>query len=104
MNAIVANSIKNSYIFTLNLDMSVEIHMHFGVLKMTTQKIFIHCILFPLYCLSNYHLEFVRLLSNSQTPEIETANLSQPHASLNLSHFLAYCLFHRNSTTTNKNN
>ena len=40
----------------------------------------------------------------SQTSEIETADLSQSHASLNLSLFRAYCLFHRKSSTATKNN
>ena len=40
----------------------------------------------------------------SRTPEIETADFSQSYASLNLSQFQAYCLFHRNSSTATKNN
>ena len=36
-------------------------------------------------------------------PEIETADLSQSHASLNLSQFPADCLFPRNSSTATKN-
>ena len=41
----------------------------------------------------NKHMKY------SRTPEIETANLSQSHATRNLSQFRAYCLFHRNSST-----
>ena len=37
------------------------------------------------------------------TPEIETADLSQSHASLKLSQFRDYCLFHRNSSRATKN-
>ena len=40
----------------------------------------------------------------SRTPDIETADLSQCHASNNLSQFWAYSLFHRNSSTAFKNN
>ena len=40
----------------------------------------------------------------SRTPEIETADLSQSHASLNLSQFRAYCLPHINSSTATKDN
>ena len=40
----------------------------------------------------------------SKTLEIETADLSQSHASLNLSQFRAYCLFHRDSSTVAKKN
>ena len=40
----------------------------------------------------------------SQTPEIKTADLSQSHASLNLSQFRAYYLFHRNSIIATKYN
>ena len=40
----------------------------------------------------------------SRTPEIETADLSQSHANLNLSQFRDYCLFHRNSGTATRNN
>ena len=39
-----------------------------------------------------------------RTPEIETADLSQSGASLNLSQFRAYCLFHRNSSRVTENN
>ena len=39
----------------------------------------------------------------SRSPETETADLSQFHASLNLSQFRAYCLFHRNLSTAIKN-
>ena len=39
----------------------------------------------------------------SRTSEIETADLSQSHASLNLSQFRSYCLLHRNSSTATKN-
>ena len=40
----------------------------------------------------------------SRMPEIETADLSQSHAGLNLSQFRAYCLFHRNLSTATKDN
>ena len=40
----------------------------------------------------------------SRTPEIETADLSQSHACLNLSQFRAYFLFYRNSSTATKSN
>ena len=40
----------------------------------------------------------------SRTPEIDTADLSQSHASFNLSQFRAYCLYHRNSSTSTENN
>ena len=40
----------------------------------------------------------------SRVSEIETADLSQSHASFNLSQFRAYCLFHRNSNTATKTN
>ena len=43
-------------------------------------------------------------IQHSRTLEIETADLSQSHASLNLSYVQAYCLFHRNSSTATKNN
>ena len=37
-------------------------------------------------------------------PEIETADLSQSRASLNLSQFRGYYLFHKTSRTATKNN
>ena len=47
---------------------------------------------------------YIRQDTYSRTPEIGTANLSQFHASFNLSKFWAYCLFHRISSTAAKNN
>ena len=49
-------------------------------------------------------LQEVTLSRYSRTPEIETADLFQSHASLNLSQIRACCLFHRNSSTATKTN
>ena len=47
---------------------------------------------------------YAQFYTYCRTPEIETADLSQSHASLKLSQFRAYCFFHRNSSTATKNN